>query len=112
MAPTRHKVFFACSALLGALGGLLPGAALAVDTEAVARRLLNSQGCKACHPFEGAEKSLSPDLTKVGGRLSKEQIRSRLVSADHRHASGRIADFRHLSDAEIDALVVFLSQRQ
>jgi len=110
MARTRS--FFACCGLLVILGVSLPGAALAVDGEVVARRLLSSQGCKACHPFEGAEESLAPDLTNVGSRLTKEQIRGWLISADHRHANGRIADFRHLSSAEIDALVTFLGQRQ
>lgn len=112
MPSSRTRSFFACGGLLASLGLSLTGTVLAVDTEALARRLLSSQGCKACHPFEGAEESLAPDLTKVGNRLKKEQIRSRLVSADHRHASGRIADFSHLSSAEIEALATFLSQQQ
>ncbi len=111
MASTRFRSIFACCGLL-ALAGLLSPLLAAADSEAVARRLLNSQGCKACHPFESAEESLAPDLSRVGGRLKKEQIRSRLVSADHRHAAGRIADFSHLGADDIDALASFLSQRQ
>ena len=91
---------------------LLPAVASAVDSEAVARRLLNSQGCKACHLFESEGDAPAPDLTKVGSRLKREQIHGWLITPDHRHASGRIADFSHLSGAEIDALVTFLSQRQ
>ena len=93
-------------------GLFLAIAAPAFADEAVARRLLNSQGCKACHPFESQGESLAPDLSKVGSRLKKAEISQRLVSADHRHASGRIADFSHLRSAEIEALVTFLSERR
>lgn len=80
--------------------------------EEQARRLLNSQGCKACHLFEGDGGSAGPDLSKIGSRLSQEQLRSLLVNRQRRHAAGRIADFSHLQKEEIDALVTFLSQRR
>jgi mono/diheme cytochrome c family protein len=82
------------------------------SAEAQARRLLNSQGCKACHLFDGDGGSAGPDLSKIGSRLSQEQLRSLLVNRQRRHAAGRMADFSHLQDEEIDALVTFLSQRQ
>jgi len=104
---------FLVSLWLAVLTGLLwPAAALAVGEEAVARRLLNSQGCKACHPFEATGEFPAPDLSRVGSRLGKEPLRRKLVSADHRHAGGRIADFSHLTSDEIDALVIFLEQRK
>jgi ubiquinol-cytochrome c reductase cytochrome b subunit len=99
--------------LLLALAPALPPAALAQpDDEALARRLLNSQGCKACHRIEGAGATTGPDLDKVGSRLSVEQLRSRLVNPQKRHAAGRIADFSHLQGREIAALVTFLEQRK
>jgi len=97
--------------LLAAL--LCPAPAAAQPTvEAQARRLLNSQGCKACHLIDGAGGSTGPDLSKVGARLSKEQLHSLLVNRRHRHAAGRISDFSHLQSEELEALTTFLSQRQ
>lgn len=82
------------------------------DTDALARRLLNAQGCKACHQLDGEGGSLAPDLSKVGSRLNPAQLRDKLVNPQKRHANNRIADFSHLGGDEIDALVTFLSQRQ
>jgi mono/diheme cytochrome c family protein len=82
------------------------------DVEAQARRLLNSQGCKACHLFDGEGGTVGPDLSKVGRRLSPEQLRSKLVNPQRQHAAGRIADFSHLQGEEIDDLVTFLSQHR
>jgi mono/diheme cytochrome c family protein len=87
-------------------------AATPTETDALARRLLNSQGCKGCHRLDGEGASLASDLSKVGARLDREQLRHLMVNPQHRHARGRIADFAHLQAAEIDALVTFLSQRR
>ena len=90
--------------------GLPPAVFAQPDTEALARRLLNSQGCKACHRIEEAGATSSPDLEKVGGRLTRAQLRSKLVNPQRLHAAGRIADFSHLQESEIDALTTFLEQ--
>jgi cytochrome c2 len=82
------------------------------DTEGLARRLLNSQGCKACHRIEEAGASTGPSLEKVGSRLTREQLRLKLANPQKRHATGRIADFSHLQNNEIDALTLFLSNRK
>ena len=82
------------------------------DAEATARRLLNSQGCKACHRVEGAGATGGPELEKVGSRLNAEQIRARLANPQKQHAGGRIKDFSHLQGAELDALALFLSGRK
>ena len=92
--------------------GLVPLAFAQPDDEALARRLLNSQGCKACHRIEGAGATAGPDLDKVGSRLTREQLRSKLVNPQKRHAAGRITDFSYLQGNEIDALTAFLEQRQ
>lgn len=93
---------------------LLPVAATAepADSEALARRLLNSQGCKACHRIEEAGATTGPSLEKVGSRLSPEQLRAMLVNPQKRHARERIGDFSHLQDHEIEALTLFLSNRK
>lgn len=82
------------------------------DTEAQARRLLNSQGCKACHRIDGEGAAAAPDLSKVGSRLDQKQLRHLLSNPQKRHAAGRIADFSHLQEREIDALVTFLGSRK
>lgn len=93
----------------------LPSAVVAaepINTEALARHLLNSQGCKACHRIEEAGADTGPNLEKVGGRLSHEQLRAMLVNPQKRHAKNRIGDFSHLQDHEIEALTLFLSNRK
>ena len=82
------------------------------DSEPLARRLFNSQGCKACHRLDDAGAGFAPDLSKVGSRLTRQQLHDQLVNPTHRHAAGRIADFSHLQGSEIDALTLFLSQRR
>ncbi len=96
------------------LAGLLPAAAAAQppDSEALARRLLNSQGCKACHRIEAAGAVTGPNLEKIGSRLSREQLRTVLANPQKHHANGRIGDFSHLQPGEIDALTLFLSNRK
>jgi len=91
---------------------MVPAGFAQADAEALARRLLNSQGCKACHSFEGTGATRGSDLDKVGSRLTREQLHSQLVNPQHRHAAGRIADFSHLQDHELEALIDFLSQRR
>jgi cytochrome c2 len=91
--------------------GLVPLAFAQPDDEALARRLLNSQGCKACHQIEeSGGATLGPSLKKVGKRLTREQLRSQLVNPQKHHDGGRIADFSHLREHEIDALLTFLEQ--
>lgn len=112
MPPAFPRIHCAALCLLVALGLLWPAETVASEEEALARRLLNSQGCKACHPFESQGEFPAPALDRIGQRLSKEQIRRQLTAPDRRHAAGKIIDFSHLADAEIDALVAFLSQRK
>jgi cytochrome c553 len=91
---------------------MAPAGFAQVDADALARRLLNSQGCKACHKFEGTGATRGSDLDQVGSRLTREQLRGTLVNPRHRHANARIADFSHLQEQEIEALTDFLSRRQ
>ena len=98
--------------MLTALILFTPSALAQSDPEALARRLLNSQGCKACHRIEEAGASVGPNLDKVGSRLTREQLRLMLVNPQKHHATGRIADFSHLQDQEIEALTLFLSKRK
>lgn len=89
-----------------------PAAPANAGSEAVARKLIDSQGCRACHRIDGAGAAIGPDLTKVGSRLTREQLRTKLANPQKRHATGRIADFSHLQQAELDALTAYLSTRK
>lgn len=96
--------------LIALLPVWVPAAVAQTDPEELALQLLNSQGCKACHRIKRAGASVGPDLEKVGSRLDKEQLRGKLVNPQKSHATGRIADFSHLRDQELDALITFLSE--
>ena len=73
-----------------------------------ARKLLNSQGCKACHALEGDGGSLAVSFEGMRADLSGEEIRSQLVNQGGRHGDGAIPDFSHLTDSEREALVDFV----
>lgn len=77
------------------------------DTSGQARKLLNSQGCKACHALDGDGGNLAGDVTSMR-RLSRADIKLQLISPTGTHGQGTIPDFRHLSAAEIEALVNFI----
>lgn len=76
--------------------------------EAEARKLMNSQGCKACHALEGDGGKAAPSFEEIRAKRTRQEIRAQLVNREHRHGNGKIPDFSHLSDAEIDALVQFI----
>lgn len=74
----------------------------------LARKLFNSQGCKACHSLEGDGGKEAGSFEEMRDRLSRDEIRRQLVSPTGTHGDGSIADFSYLSDAEIEALVAFI----
>lgn len=73
-----------------------------------ARKLINSQGCKACHTLEKHGGTAAPSFEEMRARLSRAEIRLQLVNQEHRHGKGRIADFSNLAADEIEALVAFI----
>ena len=89
----------------------LPCSSLADDT-ALARKLLNSQGCKACHSLEGDGGKDAESFEEIRNRLSWAEIRLQLVNQERVHAYSKMPDFSHLSDAEIDALIYFIKPVQ
>ncbi len=89
----------------------LPSGSLAEDT-AMARKLFNSQGCKACHAFEGDGGREAASFEEMRERLSWAEIRVQLVNQARTHADGSMPDFSHLSDAEIEALIYLIKPSQ
>jgi len=73
-----------------------------------ARKLFNSQGCKACHALEGDGGSLAGRFEEIRAKLSRAEIRMQLVNPEQKHGNSTIPDFSHLSKQEIDALVNFI----
>ena len=73
-----------------------------------ARKLVNAQGCKACHTLEGDGGIAAGSFENMRAHLSRNEIRQRLVNPVKKHATGRMPDFSHLSKAEIDHLVNFI----
>lgn len=76
--------------------------------EGVARKLLNSQGCKACHSLEGNGGVVADSFEVMRETLSRTDIRLKLLNQSGRHGTANIPDFSHLSKEEIDALVDFI----
>lgn len=103
------RIFLILSVLLSVLPAIAVAQGdLPPEQEALARRLLNAQGCKACHRFEGGTTEVGPGLREVSRGLNRAALERSLVNPEHRHAKGLIPDFSHLQAQEIDALVDFL----
>jgi cytochrome c551/c552 len=86
---------------------LLATGSLALD-DGHARKLINSQGCKACHSLEKDGGNAAPSFEEMRARLSRREIRLKLVNSDHRHGNGRIPDYSNLNENDIEALVIFI----
>lgn len=78
---------------------------------ASARKLVNSQGCKACHTLEGDGGIAAGSFENMRANLSRDEIRKRLVNPVGKHTTGRMPDFSHLSKEEIDHLVNFIQPK-
>lgn len=78
------------------------------EDNARARKLINSQGCKACHSLEGDGGTLSVSFKIMRETLSRDEIRKRLVNPEKQHGNARISDFSHLDDDDLNALIEFI----
>ena len=73
-----------------------------------ARKLINSQGCKACHTLEGDGGTAAGSFEDMRKSLTRAEVLAQLVSPQQKHGNGKIPDFSHLSDQEREALVDFI----
>ncbi len=107
-----HRLLI-CTILLLALGVSTTTAVESVESvesDALAHKLINSQGCKACHSLGGEGGTFAISLEQAGQKLTPVEILQQLVNPKRQHGNGHIPDFAHLSATEIDALVEFLKQ--
>lgn len=104
------KRLLTMTVILALAGGAMTASALA--DEATARKLLNSQGCKGCHIFDGNGGKLGPALDGIGKTMSAKQIREKLLNPKATNANSVMPAFGHLPEADINALVDFLSQQK
>lgn len=105
----RGLLFLAITAFFN-LAIMLPGKASADD--GAARKLLNSQGCKACHSMEGDGGVIASSFEEMREKLSRIDIRLKLFNQAGTHGNSKIPDFRHLSREQIDLLVDFIQPEQ
>lgn len=76
-----------------------------------ARKLINSQGCKACHSLEGDGGTMAVSFEKIRASLSRKELRLQLVNPEKKHGNEKIPDFSHLSEEEITTLVNFIQPK-
>ena len=81
------------------------------DSETAARKLINAQGCKACHTLDGNGGDIASSFEAMRNKLTRAKIRSQLVNPERKHGNKRIPDFSHLSEDEIDILVNFIQPK-
>lgn len=99
-------LFFLTMTSFFSLAIILPGQASGDD--ATARKLLNSQGCKACHSLEGDGGDIASSIEEMREKLSRIDIRLKLFNQAGTHGHAKIPDFSHLSEEQLDALVDFI----
>lgn len=103
-----RNLFITSFFLLWSLSGACVWGATPPEQEALARRLLNSQGCKACHKFEGHGTSTGAGLEELSRNLDQAALYQALANPERQHGNGIIPDFSHLSANDLEALVSFL----
>jgi mono/diheme cytochrome c family protein len=81
------------------------------DSETEARKLINTQGCKACHTLAGNGGVIAGSFEAMRDQLTPAQVRSQLVNPERKHGNDKIPDFSHLSEEEIDLLVNFIQPK-
>ena len=66
------------------------------DSETEARKLINAQGCKACHTLDGNGGVIAGSFEAMRDKLTRVQVRSQLVNPERKHGHDKIPDFSPL----------------
>lgn len=94
-----------CAVLMAACGSGRPQPAGDVPA---GREIFLTQ-CYGCHTLGGAGTPIAPDLSRVGARLSRDEIERRLRDPRTHKPTARMPKL-DLSAAEIQALATYLSE--
>ena len=74
----------------------------------VARKLIQSQGCKACHSLEGAGGDFAAPLGGAANRLTPQECRALLEQGKYSPTEPFMPAYNHLLEKEMDQLMEFL----
>jgi cbb3-type cytochrome oxidase cytochrome c subunit len=66
--------------------------------------------CRGCHSLQGRGSDLGPVLDRVGGRLSREELETQLLTPRRRQADSLMPSFAYVRPCELQALVDFLQK--
>ena len=77
----------------------------------VGARLVEKYGCRDCHTIAGRGSGTAPNLDRVFSYRTEEEIRRWLENPKRIKPNTAMPNF-HLSDSEIQALILFLKQVQ
>lgn len=73
--------------------------------------VLQNKQCRNCHALDGIGGQRGPDLTDVGTRLTRDQLRDQVTLGGSNMKSGNMPAYGdQLNPAEIEALVSFLTK--
>ena len=86
-----------------------PPLSKAEESEARARRIINSLGCKACHSFEFSGSTLAPAFDQIGNRFSVKQLKEQLRRHNDRTSQPFMPDYSTIPDADMNDIVQFLA---
>ena len=74
----------------------------------LARKLVNSQGCKACHQLDNEGGTYAQSLEEIGRHRTREQMRRLLLNGTAKISDRYMPSYSHLRENEIEALIEYL----
>jgi mono/diheme cytochrome c family protein len=93
----------------GLMAGCASGAPSPATSEPVDGREVFFTQCYGCHTLGVAGTPIAPDLSRIGARLSRDEIERRLRDPRTHKPTARMPQL-DLSEAEIGALATYLSE--
>ena len=73
-----------------------------------ALELIHALGCKACHSIQDDGGSLAPDLTRIGSRLTTQQIQQRLTRHNDSDSSTFMPDYSNVAPTKLERISRYL----
>ena len=109
LRPGMRQGFWVAALMIGAglMASCASGAAPAAGDAVDGRQVFFTQ-CHGCHTVGVAGTPIAPDLSRIGTRLSRDEIERRLRDPRTHQPTARMPKL-DLSEPEIQALTVYLS---